>query len=114
MYLAPGQSQSIRSLFRDEYDGGFHKPCTANELRVVVDPPELATISGGSITWAKAGSGKITGEVVYSDGVVRPAAGELVLVCGEMLAPVQLPAPDPVEVVRAPALQRAVMVDPDA
>ena len=106
MFIAPGQFRSIRNLFRDEYENGFQKPCSASELRVTCEPPELVTIADGQITWAKAGSGTLRGVVVYSDGVERPAEGVVTVVCSE---PPVVPPP----VVLQPVLQRAVMVDPD-
>lgn len=104
MLLAYGQSQSIRSLFRDEYEDGFQKPCTATEYRISIEPAELATVAADTITWASPGTGKIRGEVVYADGVIRKAAGELVLNCGE----------PPAEIIKTPSLVQAIMVDPDA
>jgi len=103
MQLAVNQTRNVRSLFRDEHEGGFQKPCSASEVRVTVDPPDLATVAGETITWARAGTGTLRGEAVYADGVVRPAEGVVNLICADIVPPVTV----------QPAFQRPLIVDPD-
>lgn len=104
MQLAVNQTRNIRSLFRDEHEGGFQKPCSATEVRITIDPPDLATVNGETITWARAGSGTMTGEATYADGVVRQAEGVIPLVCAEVVPPVTV----------QPGFQKTVIVDPDS
>lgn len=106
MQLNPNQTRSARSLAKDEFEGGFLKPTAAMEIRVTADPPDLVTINGDSITWARAGTGTLRADAVYPDGSVRPAEGTVPLVCNEL-------PPVPAPVTMQPNLVRTVLVDPD-
>lgn len=106
MQLNPNQTRSARSLAKDEFEGGFLKPTAATEIRITADPPDLVTINGDSITWARPGTGTLRAEAVYPDGSVRPAEGTVQLVCNDL-------PPVPVPVMTPPSLVRTVLVDPD-
>jgi len=104
MHLNAGTSRSLKSALFDQYEGGFLRPCSAAQRRFVVEPADLAAISGDMVSHLKEGSGTIKAFVTYSDGIERPVPGEISLVCGPLLA-------TPTAII--PQITGPVLLDPD-